>query len=379
LLQYHPMSSAPYLYIWQCEDWPNWRYDKNALEALVAAVQYEQKRLFDRLASEGVLLREQVNLAALSEDVLKTSEIEGERLNPASVRSSIARRLGLDIGALAPVDRHVEGVVEMMLDATGNCHAPVTEERLFGWHAALFPTGWSGLSRIKVGGFRDDAAGAMQVVSGPVGKQKVHFQAPPAHRLPIEMVRFLEWVNTSSTEPPLIKAAIGHLWFVTVHPFEDGNGRIARAIGDLLLSRVDGVNQRCYSVSAQIQQQHQAYYRILEQSQKGSMDVTAWLVWFIKTLEAALQQANGTLDDVLRKARFWQRFLPDVFNERQIKVLNRLLDGFEGKLTRRKWSSLAKCGIETAQSDIDDLLNRHVLVEETTNSRRGMNYKLISD
>jgi len=379
LLQCHPMNSDPYVYIWQCEDWPNWRYDKNALEALVAAVQYEQKRLFDRLSSEGVLLREQVNLAALSEDVLKTSEIEGERLNPASVRSSIARRLGLDIGALAPVDRHVEGVVEMMLDATGNGHAPVTEERLFGWHAALFPTGWSGLSRIKVGGFRDDAAGAMQVVSGSVGKQKVHFQAPPAYRLPFEMARFLEWVNTSSIEPPLIKAAIGHLWFVTVHPFEDGNGRIARAVGDLLLSRADGVSQRCYSVSAQIQQQRQAYYRILEQSQKGSMDVTAWLVWFLKTLEAAIQQANGTLDDVLRKNRFWQRCLPNSFNERQIKVLNRLLDGFEGKLTRRKWGSLAKCGIETAQSDIDDLLNRHVLVEETTNSRRGMNYKLISD
>jgi len=373
------MSSDPYVYIWQCEDWPNWRYDKNALEALIAAVQYEQKRLFDRLSSEGVLLREQVNLAALSEDVLKTSEIEGERLNPASVRSSIARRLGLDIGALAAVDRHVEGVVEMMLDATGNCHAPVTEERLFGWHAALFPTGWSGLSRIKVGGFRDDAVGAMQVVSGPVGKQKVHFQAPPAHRLPIEMAQFLEWLNTSPTEQPLIKAAIGHLWFVTVHPFEDGNGRIARAVGDLLLSRADGVSQRCYSVSAQIQQERQAYYRILEQSQKGAMDVTAWLVWFLKTLEAAIQQANSTLNDVLRKNRFWQRCLPNAFNERQIKVLNRLLDGFEGKLTCRKWSSLAKCSTETALRDIDDLLNLHVLVEETSNSRRGMSYKLISD
>jgi len=378
LLQYHPMSNDHYSYIWQREDWPNWRYDKNALEALVAAVQCGQKRLFDRLSSEGVLLHEQVNLAALSEDVLKTSEIEGERLNPASVRSSIARRLGLDIGALAPVDRHVEGVVEMMLDATGNCHAPVTEERLFGWHAALFSTGWSGLSRIKVGGFRDDAAGVMQVVSGPVGRQKVHFQAPPSDRLPFEMARFLEWVNTSVAEPPLIKAGIGHLWFVTVHPFEDGNGRIARAIGDLLLSRADGVSQRCYSVSAQIQQQRQTYYRILEQSQKGSMDVTAWLAWFLKTLEAAIQQANSMLDDVLRKNRFWQRFLPNSFNERQIKVLNRLLDGFEGKLTCRKWSSLAKCSTETAQRDIDDLLNCNVLVEKTSNSRQGISYKLIS-
>jgi len=372
------MSNDPYVYIWQCEDWPNWRYEKNALEALIAAVQHNQKHLFDRLSSEGVLLRELVNLAALSEDVLKTSEIEGERLNPASVRSSIARRLGLDIGALAPVDRHVEGVVEMMLDATGNCHAPVTEERLFGWHAALFPTGWSGLSRIKVGGFRDDAAGAMQVVSDPIGRQKVHFQAPPAHRLPIEMVRFLEWVNTSSTEPPLIKAAIGHLWFVTVHPFEDGNGRIARAVSDLLLSRADGVSQRCYSVSAQIQQERQAYYRILEQSQKGAMDVTAWLAWFLKTLEAALQQANSTLDDVLRKARFWQRFVPNVFNERQVKVLHRLLDGFEGKLTCRKWSRLAKCSTETAQRDIDELLRCGVLREQI-NGRRVMSYEIITD
>jgi len=378
LLQYHPMSNVPYVYIWQHEDWPNWRYDKNALEALVAAVQCEQKCLFDRLSSEGVLLREQVNLAALSEDVLKTSEIEGERLNPASVRSSIARRLGLDIGALAPVDRHVEGVVEMMLDATANCHAPVTEERLFGWHAALFPTGWSGLSRIKVGGFRDDATGSMQVVSGPVGRQKVHFQAPPSGRLAIEMAQFLEWVNTSSTEQPLIKAAIGHLWFVTVHPFEDGNGRIARAIGDLLLSRADGVSQRCYSVSAQIQQQRQAYYRILEQSQKGSMDVTAWLVWFLKTLEAALQQANSTLDDVLRKSRFWQRFLPNVFNERQIKVLNRLLDGFEGKLTCRKWSNLAKCAVDIARQDIDELLKCGALREQARGGR-VMSYEIIID
>src|SRR5690606_21185865 len=232
-------------------------------------------------------------------------EIEGEQLKVESVRSSIARRLGVDIGALAPVDRHVEGVVEMVLDATVNCAAPVTRARWCGWHAALFPTGYSGLSRIKVGSWRDDASGPMQVVSGPIGRQRVHFEAPPADRLETETGCFLEWVNADSGEPPLVKAALAHLWLVTLHPFDDGNGRIARAIGDLLLARADGSPQRFYSLSAQIQRERKAYYDILERTQKRFMDVTEWLAWFLDTLRRAVDQAQHTLDAVLTKARFW--------------------------------------------------------------------------
>lgn len=314
-------------------------------------------------------LRDQASLAALTDDVVKTSEIEGEQLNVESVRSSIARRLGVEIGALAPVDRHVEGVVGMVLDATANCQASVTRERLFGWHAALFPTGYSGLSKIKVGGWRDDANGPMQVVSGPIGRQRVHFEAPPADRLETEMGRFLEWVNADSGEPPLIKAGLAHLWFVTVHPFDDGNGRIARAIGDLWLARADGSPQRFYSLSAQIQRERKAYYDTLERTRKRSMDVTEWLAWFLDTLHRAVDQAQQMLDAVLAKARFWQHWAATPLNERQVKLLNRLLDGFDGKLTSSKWASIAKCSPDTALRDINDLLTRGVLRKSDAGGR----------
>ncbi len=271
------MNSGEYTYIWQASDWPAWRYDLAALAGPLAEASRAQGLLTGRMADVGMALRDQASLAALTDDVLKTSEIEGEHLNVASVRSSIARRLGVDIGALAPVDRHVEGVVEMVLDATANRDAPVTRERLFAWHAALFPTGYSGLARITVGGWRDDASGPMQVVSGPVGRQRVHVEAPPAERLDAETGQFLDWLNGNTGELPLIKAGLAHLWFVTVHPFDDGNGRIARAIGDLLLARADGSAQRFYSLSAQIQRDRKAYYDILERTQKGTLDVTAWL------------------------------------------------------------------------------------------------------
>ena len=253
------MNSGDYTYIWQASDWPSWRYDLAALVGPLAEVSRAQGLLMGRLADVGMALRDQASLAVLTEDVVKTSEIEGEQLNVESVRSSIARRLGVDIGALAPVDRHVEGVVEMVLDATANRDAPVSRKRLFGWHAALFPTGYSGVSKINVGTWRDDASGLMQVVSGPVGHQRVHFQGPPAERLEAEMNRFLDWVNLAPNEPPLIRAGLGHLWFVTLHPFDDGNGRIARAIGDLLLARADGSPRRFYSLSAQIQRERKAY------------------------------------------------------------------------------------------------------------------------
>jgi len=363
------MNSGDYNYIWQASDWPNWRFDLAALAGPMADVSRAQGLLMGRLADVGMALRDQASLATLTEDVVKTSEIEGEQLDVESVRSSIARRLGVNIGALAPVDRHVEGVVEMVLDATASCHAPVSRERLFGWHAALFPTGYSGLSRIKVGAWRDDASGPMQVMSVPIGRQRVHFEAPPADRLAFETSRFIDGVNGALNEPPLLKAGLGHLWFVTLHPFDDGNGRIARAIGDLLLARADGSPQRFYSLSAQIQRERKAYYDILERTQKRSMDVTEWLAWFLDTLHRAVDQAQHTLDAVLTRARFWQRWAAVPLSERQMTLLHKLLDGFEGKLTSSKWAAIARCSPDTALRDINDLLARGVLRKSDAGGR----------
>ena len=369
------MSSGNYSYIWQATDWPKWRYDLAALAPALAEVSRAQGMLMGRLADVGMTLRDQASLTALTEDVVRTSEIEGEHLNVESVRSSIARRLGVDIGALAPVDRHVEGVVEMVLDATANCDALVTKERLFSWHAALFPTGYSGLAKINVGDWRDDANGPMQVVSGPIGRQKVHFQAPPADHLQEETSNFLDWVNDASKEPPLIKAGLGHLWFVTLHPFDDGNGRIARAIGDLLLARADGMPQRFYSLSAQIQRERKAYYDMLERTQKGSLDVTDWLAWFLATLHRSVDEAQNTLDTVLTKARFWQHFAGTPMNERQVKLINKLLDGFDGKLTSSKWAAIAKCSPDTALRDINELL-AHGLLRKSESGGRSTSYEV---
>lgn len=369
------MNSVDYTYIWRAAGWPDWRYDLAALAGPLAEVSRAQGMLMGRLADVGMALRDHASLAALTEDVVKTSEIEGERLDVESVRSSIARRLGVDIGALAPVDRHVEGVVEMVLDATANCNAPVSRERLFGWHAALFPTGYSGLARIKVGGWRDDASGPMQVVSGAVGRQRVHFEAPPAGRLETETSRLLDWVNGTMTAPPLIKAGLGHLWFVTLHPFDDGNGRIARATGDLLLARADGSPQRFYSLSAQIQRERKAYYEILERTQKGTLDVTAWLAWFLDVLRRAVDQSQHTLDAVLTKTRFRQRWAATPLNARQLKLLNRLLDGSEGKLTTGKWAAIAKCSPDTALRDINELL-AHGVLRKSAAGGRSTSYEL---
>ena len=363
------MISGEELYIWQEADWPQWRYNLPKLTDALTDVSRAQGLLLGRLVDVGLGLRDQASLAALTDDVVKTSEIEGELLDVASVRSSIARRLGLDIGALAPVDRHVEGVVDMVLDATSRSTEPLTTERLFGWHAALFPTGYSGLSQIAVGRWRDDATGPMQVVSGPVNRRKVHFQAPAADALPAEMARFVAWVNQGSDEPALIKAGLAHLWFVTLHPFDDGNGRIARAIGDLFLARADGSGQRFYSLSAQIQRERKAYYDALERTQKGSLDVTGWLAWFLGTLGRAVASAQTTLDGVLGKARFWRRWAETPMNERQVKLLNRLLDGFDGKLTSSKWAAIAKCSPDTALRDITQLLALGVLVKAVGGGR----------
>jgi Fic family protein len=371
------MKSGDYAYIWQARHWPRLHCDLALLAQSLAGVSRAQGLLMGRLADVGMDLRDRASLSALTEDVVKTSEIEGEQLNVESVRSSIARRLGVDVGALAPVDRHVEGVVEMVLDATTNCNAPVTRERLFGWHAALFPTGYSGLVRINVGGWRDDATGPMQVVSGPLGRERVHFEAPPADQLESEVHRFLDWANGTSDEPPLIKAGLAHLWFVTLHPFDDGNGRIARALGDLFLARADGSPQRFYSLSAQIQRERNAYYDILERTQKHSLDATEWLGWFLETLHRAVDEAQHTLDAVLAKTRFWQRFATTPLNERQVKLVNRLLDGFEGKLTSSKWAAIAKCSPDTALRDINELQAYGVLRKSEAGGR-STSYELVN-
>jgi Fic family protein len=310
-------------------------------------------------------LRDEAWLQTLTQDVLKTSEIEGERLDTHQVRSSIARRLGMDIGALAPVDRHVEGIVEVMLDATRNCAKPLTVKRLYAWHGALFPTGRSGMAKIRVAKWRDDAQGPMQVISGPIGNDTVHFRAPPADRLSDEIRRFLMWFENFEYDlDGVIKAGLGHLWLVTIHPFDDGNGRIARAVGDMALARSEQTHQRFYSLSSQIQLERSDYYDILEKTQKGDMDVTAWLLWFLSCLKRAIGKADETLSSVVQKARFWDQFADIRLNERQVKVLNRILDGFEGNLTTTKWAKLAKCSQDTAYRDILALVELGALKSE---------------
>jgi len=364
------------MFIWEQSDWPRWRFDASVLSTALASVRHSQGHLLGRMDGLGFALRDQATLQVLTEDVLKTSEIEGQQLDYDAVRSSIARRLGVDIGALVAADRHVDGVVEMVLDATGGFANLLTRERLFAWHAALFPTGYSGLAKIRIGDWRDDGDGPMQVVSGPVGGQKVHYEAPPAARLASEMDEFLQWFNTEQNLDPVIKAGLAHLWFVTVHPFDDGNGRIARAIGDMGLARSEKSAQRFYSLSAQIQRERREYYDLLEQTQAGELDVTAWLAWFLACLGRAIEGAENTLGMIIAKARFWERCAGISLNERQVKLINRLLDGFEGKLTSSKWATIAKCSPDSALRDINDLIERGVL-KKSDGGGRSTSYELL--
>ena len=357
------------MYIHGLSDWPNFRWDHEGLLATLAAVRHRQGRLIGRMEGLGFRLREEAVLDTLTQDVLKSSEIEGEVLDRDQVRSSIARRLGLDIGALTPADRDVEGVVEMMLDATQHYAEPLNEERLFGWHASLFPTGRIGMHRIRTGAWRDDSTGPMQVVSGPVSKERVHFEAPEAKRLAREMKAFLKWFNHPPETDPVLKAALAHLWFVTIHPFDDGNGRIARTIADMGLARSEASPKRFYSMSAQIRLERNDYYEILERTQKGTLDVTPWMHWFLGCLDRAFDGAEATLATVLRKARFWEAHAGESFNDRQRKIVNRLLDGFEGKLTSSKWAKVAKCSQDTASRDINDLVKRGILAKDPAGGR----------
>ena len=348
-------------HIWQMPEWPNLTYDAVALAAPLAQVHRAQGQLMGRMAELGLDQREQATLQVLTQEVIKTSEIEGERLSLDAVRSSIARRLGLDIGALAPSDRHVDGVVDVVLDATRSFEQPLTPERLLGWHAALFPTGYSGRVRITVAAWRTDASGPMEVVSGPVGRETVHFTAPPARTLSAQTDVFLKWFEAAPVGDALIKAGLAHLWLVTLHPFDDGNGRISRAVGDMALARAEGTSQRFYSFSAQIQRERKDYYDQLEATQKGQLDVTPWLSWFLGCLLRAVQGADALLAGVLDKAQFWQRWAGTPMNARQTQVLNCVLDGFEGKLPNAKWAALGRCSADTALRDINDLLARGVL------------------
>ena len=364
-------------YLWQDPQWPNLHWDDTVVTKPLARVSREQGRLLGKMEGIGFDLRAEAHLRSLTDDVINSSAIEGETLEREQVRSSIARRLGMDVAGLVPADRNVEGVVEMMMDATSNYAKPLTAERLFDWHAALFPTGRSGMRAIKVGAWREDTEGPMQVVSGPMGREKVHYEAPPAARIAEEVDAFLRWFAKPGDTPPLLAAGLAHLWFVTIHPFDDGNGRIARAIADMALARSEGIAQRFYSMSSQIRHERNEYYTMLERIQKGDTDVTRWQEWFLECLMRAIEQAHTTLGTVLTKARFWERFAKQPLNERQTKVLNRLLDGFEGKLTSSKWAKLTNSSQDTANRDIADLVERGALRKE--GGGRSTSYSLVTD
>lgn len=356
-------------YIHQIPEWPALKWDDAKLLPLLADVRHRQGRLLGQMEALGFRLRAEASLTTLTADVIKSSAIEGEQLNAEQVRSSIARRLGLDFGGTAPASRDVEGVVEMMLDATQKYADPLTEERLFGWHAALFPTGRSGMRKITVGAWRSAEIGAMQVVSGPIGKEQVHFEAPTADRLEHEMDLFLDWFGTEDRMDPVLKAGLAHFWFVTIHPFEDGNGRIGRAIADMALARAEGSSERFYSMSTQIEAERKQYYLCLEKGQRGHADITPWMEWFLGCLGRAVDGAEESLASTLRKAKVWEQINQTTVNERQSKVINRLLDGFEGKLSTSKYAKLAKCSSDTALRDIKILLDQGILVQEEGGGR----------
>jgi Fic family protein len=365
------------VYIYENEFWPNFTWNDQEIIEILGKVRNLQGRIVGKMESLGFNLKQQAELETLKTEILRSSEIEGEILNPEQVRSSIARKLGMDISGLIPSDRNVEGIVDMMLDATQNFSQPLTKERLFDWHYALFPTGRSGMYKVIVGNWRNDSTGPMQVISGPMGKEKVHFQAPAATRIEEEMNTFLDWFNNYEKIDLVLKAGIAHLWFVTIHPFEDGNGRIARTISDMLLARADGISQRFYSMSAQIRQERKEYYEILGKTQKGDLNITKWLTWFLSCLLNALNESNIILEKVISKHNFWIENALKIQNERQKLMLNKILDGdFFGKLTSSKWAKITKCSPDTALRDIQDLIDKGIL-KKAEKGGRSTNYELI--
>ena len=364
------------VWIHEHQNWPDFIWDTQALASKLADIRHRQGRLLGRMEGLGFELKREASLSTLTNDVVKSSAIEGENLNPEEVRSSIARRLGIDIAGLIPASRDVEGIVEMMLDATQQFSKPLTKDRLFDWHAALFPTGRSGMHKITVGGWRTIDAGPMQVVSGPIGKEKVHFEAPSAERLEKEMQTFLAWLAEEDGNDPVIRAGIAHLWFVTIHPFEDGNGRIARAIGDMALAYADGTQDRFYSLSSQIEAERKHYYNQLETQQRATPDITGWLSWFLDCLGRAISNAETTLGNVLFKARLWDIINHKPVNDRQRLIINRMLeDDFEGFMNTSKYAKLAKCSNDTALRDIQELKERGIFIQNPGGGR-STSYRL---
>ncbi len=357
------------VYIYQQENWPNFIWNINQLSYLLAEVRNKQGRLIGKMEALGFDLQNEAFLETLTSDILKTNEIEGILLNKEAVRSSIANRLGIDIGGLPSTNRNIEGIVDMMFDATSNFDKPLTKKRLFDWHFALFPLGRSGMYEIIVGNWRTDSTGPMQIVSGAMGKEKVHYQAPPANMIDKEMTKFIDWFNNYTNMDLVLKAGVAHLWFVTLHPFEDGNGRITRAITDMLLARSDGLPQRFYSMSSQIQVERKFYYDMLEKTQKGNLDITDWLIWFLKTLKNAITNSEKTLALVIKKHKFWNSYGIIIKNDRQKKVLNKLLEGFTGNLTTSKWAKITKCSQDTALRDIQDLIDKGILIKSDSGGR----------
>jgi Fic family protein len=363
------------IYIYQQSDWPKFNWDSKSIISPLSDVRHLQGKLVGKMEALGFKLRNEAVLETLTTEVLKTSEIEGQILDLDQVRSSLSRKLGIEISGLVPSDRNVDGVVEMMLDATQNYKKTLTSDRLFGWHSALFPSGRSGMYKIIVAKWRDDSTGPMQVVSGAPGKEKVHYEAPPAEELRKEMKTFLSWFNKEFETDLILRSAIAHLWFITVHPFEDGNGRIARALSEMLLARSDDSPQRFYSMSSQIRAERKDYYKILEKTQKGTLDITEWLIWYLKCLGNALRSSDVILSKVLYKHKFWTKFASETLNSRQILLINKLLDNFTGQLTTSKWAKITKCSQDTALRDIQDLLNKYIL-QKNPSGGRSTNYTL---
>lgn len=360
------------MHIYELEKWPNFSWGEERIAELLVQLRHEQGRLMGGMESIGFQLREETILYSLTEDVVKSSEIEGEILDQSQVRSSVARHLGMERAALDAIDRNIDGVVEMILDATQRFNQPLTRERLFHWHTLLFPTGRSGFKKIRIGAWR---IGPVEVISGQMGKEKIHFEAPAADLVDQQMELFLHWLNQESALDLVLKAAIAHLWFVTIHPFEDGNGRIGRAIADFLLARSEKSSHRFYSLSAQIQAERKGYYAILERTQKGSLDITPWIEWFFSCLKRAIEKALSMLETLLKKARVWESLAQVALNDRQRKIINCLLDGFEGKLTSSKWAKITKCSQDTAYRDILDLLDRGIL-KKNPEGGRSTSYSL---